>query len=111
VTIEGKPAVGRLLLTPVGTGKQSNSIIAADGAFHLYTDAEEGANPGTYHALIKVDPERLIANGAGDAETDGGRTLIYESPRQDPVVIPDAGADEMLIEISPEGGWTKNWSD
>jgi hypothetical protein len=117
VLIEGKPASGgRLMLTPIGGGPHAFSLVTDEGAFALRTGGDApGAFPGSYRVSFHqpLDPQtrkRYARELAGQLAVDDF-TLSYECPRDKPLVIPDSGDENLVIEISQDQGWTRSLNE
>jgi hypothetical protein len=117
VLIDGAPVVGgRLLLTPVAGGPRAFSLVTPEGEFALRTAGEsEGAFPGSYRmTLYQPLGEKLKAQLtrelAGElAATD--MTAVYRGPREQLLVIPADGSDQLEIDVRASAGWKCSISD
>ena len=113
LTVEGEPVgYGRLSVRPVGPGIQSASLVAEDGGFVLRTEGKAGVPPGSYHVLYKTDLALNEAAGQGALAPPAGEvSVLYKSPRSNPLEISPEGSDALVINISKDEGWVRSLSE
>lgn len=112
VSIDGEPVDnGRLILNPVGGGQKGIGGVDADSTFRLFAPgSKNGVLPGKYHVLFKHDLElterarKKLERGAAGLDL-AELSVSYSSPRDVPIEITDAGADDLIIQISRKDGW------
>jgi hypothetical protein len=117
VLVDGQPVSGgRLSLNPVVKGPRAFSLVTTEGEFALRaTGGAKGAFPGHYHVFFQQPPNeatraRLARELAGQISIDE-LTLSYRSPNGETILIPDTGADDLVIDIRSDRGWTRNLND
>jgi hypothetical protein len=117
VFVDGQPVSGgRLSLNPKGKGARAYSLVDEQGAFALRaTGGAKGAFPGQYRAFFQQPlDDRTRAQMARELAgqiTVSELTLSYRSPKSELIVIPETGADDLVIDIRPDRGWTRNLND
>lgn len=111
VVVESRPAIqGQLFLTPVGGGPGGFGEVGTDGRFALRSaGGRSGIPPGSYRVLFqhKPDPKtrrQMERRGNGLVRIDE-MTLTYRGPAADPVVIPESGNRQLLLDIRRDRGW------
>jgi hypothetical protein len=114
VQIDGKPAAhGRLSLMPIGGGPRAFSNVDETGAFELRSSTgDSGAFPGSYRVVYQMpvdEPTRrsLQRELAGELAADE-LSVIYRGPRENPLVIPESGDEDLAVDIRLNQGWTRN---
>lgn len=117
ILVEGEPASGgRLSLSPTGDGPRAHSIVGDDGSFVLQTSqGTAGAFPGDYRVTFQHQLDqrarKLVANRVrGELDVDE-INVIYRSARDKPFAIPDAGSDELILDIRQDLGWERFFSE
>lgn len=114
VTIEGEAATGgRLSIVPVGKGVRGESLVAEDGSFAFRSQGAPGALPGSYHVVYTRSlgaDGRTFRAGINQASTDE-QSVIYQSPPDRPLVIPEDGAEQLTVDIRKVLGWTRDVSE
>jgi hypothetical protein len=117
VTIEGQPAAGgRLTLSPIGGGSRAFCLVTEEGEFALRARSDaSGAVPGSYRITFRqpLDADsraRLASELAGQFAVDN-MTVMYFGPSDQPLVIPEAGSQDLAIDIRQEHGWTRSVSE
>ena len=112
--IDGEPADnGRLVLNPDGDGKRLYGVVTESGDFQLFVQgSKQGAIPGTYHVLFKHQlnlseqaQQKLERQAAGLDLNE--LTVSYSSPRKTPIEVPEAGIEDLVIDIRRKDGWVK----
>ncbi len=109
--VEGEPpAPGRLSLNPIGGGTRAFAVVTEDGKFALRTaETARGAYPGEYLAVFQNSLDEKTKQRAAKLTGPGfdasGLTVIYESPKDTPIVIPEEGSEELSIDIRDKHGW------
>jgi hypothetical protein len=117
VRIEGAPAAGgRLLLAPVEGGPRAFSLITPEGEFALRATAEsKGAFPGSYRVTLyqPLDEKtrgQLARELAGQLSTED-MLACYRGPREQLLVIPPSGSDQLEIDVRASAGWERSICD
>lgn len=118
VTMDGEAVDGgELFLNPVGEGPRAFALVNPEGQFQLVaTGSNRGAFPGTYHVLyrnkVKLDARKQATLKRQAAGLDTSELMIrLQSPRKSPIVIPEAGTDDLVIAISRKEGWEQSIGD
>jgi hypothetical protein len=117
VLLEGEAVSGgRLLLTPIGGGPQAFSLVTEGGAFALRATGDSlGAFPGSYrvsfHQPLDAKARAQIGRELAGQLAADELSVSFRGPRDQPLVIPDAGDENLVIDISVGKGWTRSLNE
>jgi hypothetical protein len=120
VSIEGQPVSGgRLSIVPqtgsVGGGKPAAGLVDEQGRFALRTGNDQpGVLPGSYRVLFRQEfsaQDSGSPRGTGNQPAAAEMTLMYQSAKEKPLVVPDAGLQSVAIDIRAADGWKRTVSE
>lgn len=118
VSVDGQPVNnGQLVLSPVGAGPRAFGRVAEDGSFRLVSaESKNGAFPGSYRVLFKyqlqlTDNQLAKLKRSAPGLSTEELTVSHKSPKDETIVVPESGVEDLEIEISESSGWKKLVSD